>query len=290
MPACLHPLRAWRMPAGHVVLREPVNPPAGTSGLSLPCGGCLACRVNRARDWSVRCNLELRDHPVTVWSTLTYDDYHLPPTLRPDHLSAFVKRLRARLALADRKFRFFASGEYGERTQRPHYHMIHYGMSEDDESEIQAAWPHGMIRVDPISPRAISYVAGYVSKKIGYKLQATERVDPETGECYTWEPPFIRMSRRPGIGGNAREHWQSWRSSAVVAGRQVPVPRFLHDAYLERASFGQLVQLETEKHKARTAELPATADINYFADKRAAESLMLQRKQADQAKRRKLDD
>lgn len=286
MPACLHPLRAWRLPAGHVVLREPVDRPEGTSGLSLPCGGCLACRCNKARDWSIRCQLELRDHRDTVWSTLTYDDSSLPITLRPDHLSAFVKRLRARLELSDRRFRFFASGEYGERTQRPHYHMIHFGMSEDDEREIQAAWPHGMIRVDPISPRAISYVAGYVSKKIGYKLDRAERVDPETGECYTWEPPFIRMSRRPGIGSSAREHWQSWRTAAVVGGRKVPVPRFLHEAYRDNASFVQLVDLETEKFNALTAPLPETADINYFADKRSAESLMLQRKQADQARRR----
>lgn len=284
MPPCIHPRAAWRLASGAVALREPVDRTPAVKGLRLPCGSCLSCRANQARDWSIRCQLELREHPVTVWSTLTYDDYHLPPTLRRDHLASFVKRLRARLG--DRRFRFFASGEYGEKTSRPHYHMIHFGLGAEHERDIQAAWQKGLVRVDPISPAAISYVAGYTSKKIGWKLEPRERVDPETGECYTWQPPFLHMSRRPGIGGEARRHFKAWRESAIVAGREVPVPRFLHQAWLKHASDEQLAELEAQREASYLQPLPSTADINYFADKLRATALMVQRKQADQALKR----
>lgn len=286
MPPCLHPRNAWRHPAGHVSLREPVDRHPATKGIRVPCGSCLSCRANQARDWSIRCQLELIEHTDTIWSTLTYSDHYLPPTLRKDHLAAFVKRLRSRLG--DRRFRFFASGEYGERTYRPHYHMIMFGLDDSAEAEIQAAWHYGMIRVDPISPAAISYVAGYTSKKIGWKMEPRERVDPDTGECYTWQPPFLHMSRRPGIGGSARQHFQSWRESAILAGRQVPVPRFLHQAWLNHASDQQIANLEAKREASFLTPLPSTADINYFADKLRSTALMQERKQADQAQKREL--
>lgn len=211
--------------------------------MRLPCGGCIGCRKARAREWALRCTLELAEHDRTVWCTLTYDDDHLPPTLSKRDLSGFVKRLRAR----GERIRFFASGEYGERTLRPHYHAILFGLRED--SQVQAAWSAGFTRVDSVSPAAISYVAGYCAKKVGWKLERGERIDYRTGEVYEWQPPFVLMSRRPGIGAAARRFPASWRRFAVHGGSPMPVPRYLHESWVSTASDLEILLLESEKRE-----------------------------------------
>jgi hypothetical protein len=143
------------------------------------------------------------------------------------------------------RFRFFASGEYGERTLRPHYHAILFGL--EDRPEIQDTWPHGFVRVDPLSTAAIAYVAGYCSKKIGFRDTVSERVDPLTGELYEYQPPYIVMSRRPGIGGNSRRFGKSWRRTAIANGQEIPVPRFLHAAWKAQASPDEIEALKAEK-------------------------------------------
>lgn len=212
----------------------------------------------RAREWSLRCSLEVWEHEHSCWATLTYDDAHLPPTLQPRHLQLWLKRVRKRYPAGH--VRFFASGEYGEETHRPHYHAILYGIAEDS-SVPQSEWPHGFVRVDHLTPAAISYVAGYCSKKLGWKLDTEERIDYATGESYQWEPPFVRMSRRPGIGGAAREHRNSWRSQAVLGGRPMPVPRFLHAAWRDSASAEEIAALDAEKAARFNADRVAPARL-----------------------------
>lgn len=242
---CYHPMPAWRTNAGEISLDQRAAP-ASTETLAIPCGGCLGCRTARAREWTVRCTLEQQDHEVTSWCTLTYDESHKPPTLQPHHVSEWLKRLRSRVKPT--KVRFFASGEYGEQTQRPHYHALLYGLPADCE-ETQNAWPHGYVRTDPITPAAIAYVAGYNAKKIGWRLtDREEKVDPDTGEIYQYQPPFIRMSRNPGIGGSSRKHWRSWKETAVIDGLTIPVPRYLHEAWKQNSTKEQQEQLQHQRN------------------------------------------
>jgi len=98
-----------------------------------------------------------------------------------------------------------------------------------------------------LTPAAIAYVAGYAAKKIGWKLENGERVDYSTGEVYEYQAPFVLMSRRPGIGGEARQYWQSWRKEAVYSGRKVPVPRFLHQSWLANVTDEQVEELRKER-------------------------------------------
>lgn len=237
--------------------------------------------MDKARDWAVRCQLELKDHDEGCWTTLTYSDHYVPPTLQKTHLSAWLKRLRARHP--NRTIRFFASGEYGDKTLRPHYHAILFGLS--DDPSIQDTWPYGHVRVDPLSPAAIAYVAGYSAKKVGWKLDRGERVDPETGEVYEYQPPFIQMSRRPGIGGNAREHWKSWKESAIWHNRPVPVPRFLHDAYKKHASPQAIEKLQLTK-QLRHSQDALGEGIDYEADRLKAAAVLALRKHNHQSNKR----
>lgn len=238
------------MPSGHVTLREPLLENTQGQLVPLPCGTCLGCRTTRARHWAVRCQLELKRHTDASFATLTYDDAHLPPTLTKPHLTKWLKRLRERLR--PNKLRFFASGEYGEKTSRPHYHAILYGTS--NAELIQDTWYHGNARTDPCTPAAIAYVAGYCSKKIGWQLDRGERVDPDTGEVYDFQPPFIQMSRNPGIAAYAKQQYaNSWRTTAILNGQQIPVPHYLHEAWKNNATTEAVAALEAERLEAQHA-------------------------------------
>lgn len=220
---------------------------AQRSLLLLPCGSCVGCQLSRARMWAIRCSLELQLWPVTSFVTLTYSDRYVPPTLQRSDLQWFFKRLRKQVP--PKSLRFFACGEYGDSTMRPHYHAILFGVAERDL--VERAWGRGFATVEPVNPARIAYTAGYCAKKVGMFAEAGERVDRSTGEIYRHQPPFLQMSRRPGIGGHVRKHWRSWRITAVWSGREFPVPRFLHTSYKEKASVSELAELEREKLEGR---------------------------------------
>ncbi|AXH77355.1 MAG: replication initiator protein [Microviridae sp.] len=228
----------------------------------LPCGSCVGCQISRAREWAIRCSLELQLHPVASFVTLTYAEKYVPPTLSrgPDgHLSRFVRYLRRDVG----KFRFFGCGEYGDQGGRPHYHAILFGTA--DREAAQAAWSKGFVTMSEVTPERISYTAGYCAKKLGFFRPKGEEVHFETGEVYVHQPPFLQMSRRPGIAGDFRVHWRSWRSSAIWQQRRFPVPRFLHSSWKEHASVSELAALELEKVESRMVptvrELDAHRDI-----------------------------
>ena len=76
------------------------NPREGFSDLpmSVPCGGCIGCRLERRRAWALRCMHEAQEHPENSYVTLTYDEDHLPEngSLTKTAIPEFIKRLRAR--------------------------------------------------------------------------------------------------------------------------------------------------------------------------------------------------
>lgn len=237
---CFHPLRAWRKPSGDVVLsKEPID----GQFLRLPCGNCLGCRKNRAQAWALRCQLEYQNHNAAVFATLTYDDAHKPLTLRKTDVSAYIKKIRKQF---DNKLRFFASGEYGEQTNRPHYHAIIYGASQFDAPKLEKAWEQGHVQINPATLANISYTAGYCSKKIGYKRTKHERMDATTGNKYIWQPPFILMSRNPGIGANAKKYLNAWRLYAVKDGHKMAVPRYFKDHWKLHATMKEIEKLQDE--------------------------------------------
>lgn len=240
--ACYDPIPATRLPWGGISLRKT---DVDGQPLRLPCGTCIGCRTSQAKAWALRCQLELQQHDKATFTTLTYNDENVPVTLYKRHLQLFIKKLRKH-----RKVRFFASGEYGETNQRPHFHAILYGFSTRDRDLVHDMWGKGHSRTDDVTPARIAYTAGYTSKKVGYLQAAAHwRVDFSTGEEYQWNPPFIQMSRRPGIGAAARRFLNSWRLHAVNKdGTPMPVPRYLHKAWHDQATDLQLEELSYQKH------------------------------------------
>lgn len=158
------------------------------------CGQCVPCRIKRKRLWSARLVLESFLHKQSLFVTLTYADKCLPEdgSVSVREMQNFMKRLRE--IVAPEKVRYFAVGEYGDISWRPHYHLVLYGNVPIDA--IRKAWPLGFIYADRLSVRSAMYVAGYVMKKMTAKDD--ERLKGK-------RPEFSRMSLRPGIGAGAAE-------------------------------------------------------------------------------------
>lgn len=161
------------------------------------CGQCLHCRLNRRRVWTHRIILEALVHPGASFLTLTYSEEFLPDgqNLCSRDLQLFIKRLRKRLPIP---LRFFACGEYGPETLRPHYHLALFGPDPSFKEHFEAAWsidgePIGIVDTGELEYNSAAYVAGYVTKK----LSATH---PELAGRV---PEFARMSNRPGIGAHS---------------------------------------------------------------------------------------
>lgn len=263
---CVAPIPAHRpvsplgARSGRLVIGSPVREMSvgrqddvlAAAELLLPCGSCVGCQISRAREWAIRCTLEVQLASVTSFLTLTYSDSHVPYTLsrgRDGDLSRFFRYLRRDLG----EFRFFACGEYGDRGGRPHYHALVFGVSPQQRDACEAAWAKGFVTAEAVTDARISYTAGYCAKKLGHdRERGSDVVDYSTGEYLgPYEPPFLQMSRRPGIGGDFRRYWRSWRKSAIWQGREFPVPRYLAASFRESASDSELARLELEKVESR---------------------------------------
>ena len=118
--ACYHP-------SAVTVERKSLVDPPREDVVVVPCGKCLGCRKAHARQWAIRLVHEAQLHPTSAWFvTLTYDDGSLPDngSLDPRDLQLFLKKLRRKHR---RKLRYYACGEYGDASDRPHYHLVLYG-------------------------------------------------------------------------------------------------------------------------------------------------------------------
>lgn len=139
--------------------------------------------------------LESWTHDDNCFVTLTYNEDHIPKSnsVDPDETRKWLYRLRQ---AHPGKFRYFLVGEYGDQSQRPHYHACLFGVSMFASALIEKTWAKGFVQVAEFNPATAAYVAKYVIKRM------TQRDDPRLAGRH---PEFARMSNRPGLGAPAME-------------------------------------------------------------------------------------
>ncbi len=211
--------------------------------MTVPCGQCIGCRLERSRQWVIRIMHESSLHELSSFITLTYRPSKLPAygTLVPWHFNKFIKRLRSRLH--PHPIKYFHCGEYGEKFSRPHYHAIIFGFNFFDKVLYQEVndqryyqsqflddvWTHGKCIVGDVSFESAGYVARYCVKKVNGDRAYDHywRPDPVTGEAHLVEPEYATMSN--GLGAGWFEKFGSDvfpRDEVVMRGCVSKPPRF----------------------------------------------------------------
>lgn len=273
---CFHPLQAYKTACGDVVFHESARVDVVRS-LQLPCGQCVGCRLERSRQWAVRCMHEASLYKNNMFITLTYADEHLPKdrSLHYDHFQRFMKRFRKNhkgMEFRDgkRAIRFYMAGEYGEQFGRPHFHSCIFNFRFDDQKifkrtpsgstiytseKLSALWPYGYASIGDVNFQSAAYVARYIMKKVnGQGAEQHYEWITDDGEIIKRRPEFTKMSLKPGIGFGWYEKFKTDvypHDYVVVNGRKVRPPRFYDKKFkLEHPEEFEVIEFEREK-KAR---------------------------------------
>lgn len=272
---CDFPLTAFRSTQKHertgkpLLTFNPLKALNSTNPINIPCGRCTGCRLEKSRQWAVRCMHEASLYEQNSYITLTFSREHLPVdySVHVRDWQLFMKKLRK--ALGDHKVRFYMCGEYGDEKLRPHYHAILFNYDFPDKVLFQktpngdllytsrilsSLWPYGHSTTGAVTYQSAAYVSRYVLKKIsGPKADEYYlRVHPDHGFICRVKPEFTLMSRRPGIGAPWLERYKSdvYPSDFVVVdGRKMNPPRFYDQKLTEE-------ELENYKRRRKLQAVP----------------------------------
>lgn len=228
----------------------------------VPCRKCVNCRIARSREWAIRCLNETVTCGASCFITLTYEDLYVPfgGTLRRDEVRKFMKRLRRRIS--PKKVKFYGCGEYGEKNNRPHYHLLVFGWEPpfDDldfshkppsSSILKELWPYGFNTVGTVTYDSARYCADYIFKAhLGKSESKFERAGVER--------PFQIWSR--GIGLDYFEHnfERLFNDGVVFQGKSIGLPAYYKKKLNmddEQKNLRATLALLTELEQARILNL-----------------------------------
>lgn len=262
-----------------------------TCNIQIPCGYCIGCREKYSKDWAARCWHESQFYDKKCFLTLTFDRNHpefskMAPrgslrrnvyVVEKDEdgnviytldgspklklvskgcIQIFISKLRSKLRASkygNPKISYFGCGEYGEKLNNPHYHILLFGFDFPDKklwkvssagsslfrcSFLEEVWPYGFSTIGDVDFKSAAYVARYALKKVpkfvnpGIHFKHYGRLIPE----------FVCMTR--GLGSKwfdkyGENLYSEEKDFLVVPGKgrfskQKP-PRF-YDKLLKRKS------------------------------------------------------
>lgn len=151
------------------------NPPELTDErlkyVAIGCQECIECRRQKANQWRVRLQEELKENAVAKFVTLTFSNEELIKLIKETR----VGESNAIMTIAMRRFlerwrkkykksvKHWAVTELGGRHDRIHVHTI---LFTDVENEtIQKIWKYGNIWVgDYVNQKTINYIVKYMTK------------------------------------------------------------------------------------------------------------------------------
>lgn len=234
--------------------------------MSLPCSKCPNCKKRRASSWSFRLIKESEKSTSALFVTLTYDTRYVPITkngfmsLLKTDVQKFMKRLRKR---SSEKLKYYACGEYGSKTMRPHYHLILFNASVLD---IEHAWALddkkiGEIYVGKVSDASVGYTLKYISKDGKIPLFPGDDRLPE----------FSLMSK--GLGKNyLTKEMIEWHHNNLTErvfvplkdGKKIAMPRYFKDKIYDNIQKGIIADFMKEKSIVTELELEKELGDDYF--------------------------
>lgn len=234
--------------------------------MDFPCGKCYVCLRRRVSGWSFRIVKEGLRCNSSFFVTFTYDTNHVPisnngfMSLDKTDYQKFVKRLRK--IHNGEKIRYFACGEYGDETMRPHYHAIMYNV---DILQVEKCWNQGAIHVGDVTGASIGYCLKYMMKKNKIPLHRNDDRKKE----------FQLMSK--GLGENyLTENMRAWHHAdmlnrfycAIEEGKKIAMPRYYKQKLYSEIELRQIGKyLSTTVEKENLTGIEEINKFEYFAQK-----------------------
>lgn len=236
--------------------------------MRVPCNRCMACRINKGQEWTLRVLYELERSKKGVFATLTYDDAYLPynGSLVKKDMQDFNKRVRKYFFGSSKsEYKYFLCGEYGPKTMRPHYHVAMLGIDipfsewifvryEDGKPvytspTLSKLWPFGFNTIGVLEQGSINYVTGYVQKKLYGK---DSKLYKDLGVI----PPFQLSSTRLGVDYLMTERDRVLDNGFLsYHGRKMPIPKY----YAQKIG---LSDLTTDEGVNLRSQLAYDADLD----------------------------
>lgn len=268
---CYHPLSGWKSATINPATgKRPVVFRASEAFRDLPvtvaCGRCIGCRLERSRQWAVRLMHEAQLHADGCFLTLTYDNEHLPRggTLVKKHFQDFMKRLRR--GFPPKSVRYFHCGEYGSLRRRPHYHAIVFGVDFPDKiffkekngnrlyisAKLEQLWPFGSSLIGSVTFESAAYVARYCVEKLHLDGEFEyEHIDVETGEVLPLKSEYVTMSLKPAIALDWFRQFkgETYRDDTVIMrGQEMPPPRY-YDRQFEIEDPKRMAEIKSARRR-----------------------------------------
>lgn len=158
----------------------------------ISCGQCLECKKRRSNEWTSRLLMEFESkNNCGMMLTLTYDDRCLNSygdlnsnplrgiSLIKSDVQKFIKRLRKKISCP---IKYYCCGEYGSKTNRPHYHIVILGYRFPDlrsscvvkshkgfplfvSDTLSSLWKYGLSTVSNVTSSSLQYVSKYIQKR-----------------------------------------------------------------------------------------------------------------------------
>lgn len=211
----------------------------------------MACRIRRTAEWTKRILDEAEGKP-SCFLTLTYNVENIPSdlSLKKADLQKFFKRFR--FHLKKQKIKYFACGEYGDKSSLPHYHMIIVGWKPPLEDLkfinknvmssriIEKIWPFGFNTAGTVTKESCQYVTGYIRKKLYGKED----------HYYPREKPFQLSSQNFGFE-YAEKYWKRILKGETVNGKNLGIPRY----YIRKLGTTEDIEMLTDLQLAKEARM-----------------------------------
>lgn len=299
--ACYKPITAYqstfsdlRTKKKRIEFKSHYENKKGYERIMLPCNQCIGCRVQRSKNWALRCMHESMMWQDNCFITLTYKDETLPMdgSLCPRDFTLFMKRLRKKYngskkdSRGQYPIRYFQCGEYGTLFKRPHHHACLFNFDFPDKQlwsikrdvklyrspSLEKLWPHGYSTIGEVTYESAAYVARYITKKINgekkFEHYQFGDIDKDTGEVGFLRPEYITMSRRPGIGATWFHAFGKSdcypKDYVTMSGKKFKVPSY-YDKLYDDVCPDDMQQIKFERVK-RIQEI----DPNELSPKRLA--------------------
>lgn len=219
-------------------------------------------------------------YPKNAFITLTYSDEHLgDPKLQYRDFQLFMKKLRK---TQNEPIGFFCTGEYGEKTQRKHWHAILFNYSPKDlelsrsnergdkiytSENLTSLWGKGKTEIGSVTFESAGYCARYAAKKLVHGYDDEHELHP-----------ISKKSNKQAIGKKwLEQNYQDVFTQGHIVlhdGTTTTIPRYYLKWFKDQKPAEYLTyvtQIKIEKESG--ASTRASTENREYQERRIARSL-----------------